>query len=110
MDSHARGSRWLSDLVARTLFAIALLLLAAASARPLLPPASVPADTPRACSKRNPRYTMTWSFSFVALDVPALLPQIMQPGTDGAWAPVLTMGLILGVLVPQITFIMRSRL
>jgi hypothetical protein len=43
------------------------------------------------------------------MGIPALLPQTIQPGEEGAWVPVLTMGLLLGVLVPQITFIMGSK-
>ena len=38
------------------------------------------------------------------LSIPVLLPATLQP-QEGAWVPVLEMGLMLGVLVPQLVFI-----
>ena len=38
------------------------------------------------------------------LTIPALIPETLQP-EEGAWVPVLKMGLMLGVLVPQLVFI-----
>jgi hypothetical protein len=38
------------------------------------------------------------------LSIPALIPATLQP-EEGAWVPVLELGLMLGVLVPQIAFI-----
>jgi hypothetical protein len=40
------------------------------------------------------------------LAVPTLIPDILQPNGDGAWVPVLSIGLLLGVLVPQFAFIL----